>query len=108
MGSVAYEGTTYRQNPSTPTLRPTNGRPNVIGVDGFRRYFHDVCPTNARRGPAATSKVDLRANPGQLVLNASKAFIADLTPQLRKIDVLQIRGSLQRHTRTNKLKARRL
>ena len=58
MGSVAYEGTTYRQNPSTPTLRPTNGRPNVIGVDEFRRYFHGfaVKPKALRRGPDATSK----------------------------------------------------
>ena len=88
MGSVAYEGTTYRQNPSTPTLRPTNGRPNVIGVDGFRRYFHGFA-VKIPKAPSiadmlATLKVDVPANAGDLRRNASKVPRPDDYPATPK------------------------
>ena len=37
--------TPYRREPSTPTLRPTNGRPNVVDADGSPPLFSQVIKT---------------------------------------------------------------
>ena len=41
----SHGSTTYRRDPSTPTLRPTNGRPNVVDADGSPPLFSQVIKT---------------------------------------------------------------
>ena len=41
----SHGSTPYRRDPSTPTLRPTNGRPNVVDADGSPPLFSQVFKT---------------------------------------------------------------